>query len=207
MQIEGFYLGINEKIAQHIPCASKPLKTRRGDKLTASTQSSSEQQPRKKFFGSTQEIALNNVGLQVDKMKKLLESLPKLEKSLRKLDFPLKKANSLKGIISFLTEKHEVNVHEKGIVTITSKSVRGSNYALKAVADLTSASWFSSGTSRRNRRTSKTGSKGRDAGNKPQRLPHKIRSRPQFPSKIELIFETCSKEHPSRRGDRKMMKE
>jgi hypothetical protein len=46
--------------------------------------------------------------------------------------------NSLDGIISYLTKKHGGNVHEKGIVTITSKSVRNDDpkYALKNVADL-----------------------------------------------------------------------
>jgi hypothetical protein len=32
-------------------------------------------------------------------------------------------ANSLEGIISYLTQKHRGHVHDKGIVTITSKSV------------------------------------------------------------------------------------
>jgi hypothetical protein len=54
------------------------------------------------------------------------------------VDFPLKEANSLDGIISYLTKKHGGNVHEKGIVTITSKSVRGPSDAPKNVADLTS---------------------------------------------------------------------
>jgi hypothetical protein len=47
---------------------------------------------------------------------------------------------SLEGIISYLTKKHGGNVHEKGIVTITSKSVYDPELqrALKNVADLTS---------------------------------------------------------------------
>jgi hypothetical protein len=35
----------------------------------------------------------------------------------------MKVAESLEGIISYLTKKHGGNVHEKGIVTIASKSV------------------------------------------------------------------------------------
>jgi hypothetical protein len=41
----------------------------------------------------------------------------------REVEFPLKEAKSLEGIISYLTRKHGGNVHDKGIVTITSKSV------------------------------------------------------------------------------------
>jgi hypothetical protein len=37
--------------------------------------------------------------------------------------FPMKEEKSLDGVISYLTQKHGGNVHEKGIVTITSKSV------------------------------------------------------------------------------------
>jgi hypothetical protein len=53
-------------------------------------------------------------------------------------------AKSLDGIISYLTKKHGGNVQEKGIVTITSKSVLNDdpNYALKNVADLTSDALF-----------------------------------------------------------------
>jgi hypothetical protein len=37
--------------------------------------------------------------------------------------FPLGSANSLDGIVSYLTQKYRGNVHDKGIVTITSKSL------------------------------------------------------------------------------------
>jgi hypothetical protein len=47
----------------------------------------------------------------------------------------------LDGIISDLTKKHGGNVHGKGIVTITSKSV-GGGHPVKNVADLTSDSYF-----------------------------------------------------------------
>jgi hypothetical protein len=47
------------------------------------------------------------------------------------------------GIISDLTRKHGGNVHDKGIVTITSKSVSDNpRYALRNVADLNSDSYF-----------------------------------------------------------------
>jgi hypothetical protein len=55
-------------------------------------------------------------------------------------EIPRKEAKSLDGIISYLTQKHGGNVEEKGIVTITSKSVLAG--PLKNVADLTSDSDF-----------------------------------------------------------------
>jgi hypothetical protein len=62
----------------------------------------------------------------------------------REVEIPMKKAESLEGIISYLTKKHGGNVEEKGIVTITSKSVSSDDpsYAPKNVADLTSDSEF-----------------------------------------------------------------
>jgi hypothetical protein len=86
-------------------------------------------------------LEIENLRLEVENLKKFFTSSPKPEKSLKKPDFPLKGANSLEGIISYLTKKHGGNVDEKGIVTITSKSIdpRG---ALKNVADLTSYVWF-----------------------------------------------------------------
>jgi hypothetical protein len=66
-----------------------------------------------------------------------------------KREILITKAASLDGIVSYLTRKHGGNVQEKGIVTITSKSVSDSaEFALKNVADLTSDSCFCS-----NRRT------------------------------------------------------
>jgi hypothetical protein len=59
--------------------------------------------------------------------------------------FPLRKPESRDGIISYLTLKHGGNVHDKGIVTITSKSVLDDlRWPLRNVADLTSGSSFSS---------------------------------------------------------------
>jgi hypothetical protein len=65
-------------------------------------------------------------------------------KSLKGIEFPLKEAKSLDGIISYLTRKHGGNVHDKGIITITSKSVYKDKpkYAARNVADLYSDSYF-----------------------------------------------------------------
>jgi hypothetical protein len=65
-------------------------------------------------------------------------------KSLKAVEFPLRNANPLDGIISYLTRKHGGNVHDKGIVTITSQSVYEDNpkYATRSVADLASDSYF-----------------------------------------------------------------
>jgi hypothetical protein len=66
-------------------------------------------------------------------------------KSLKEAEFPLKKAKSVEGVISYLTRKHGGNVHEKGIVTLTSKSVLNDpRYAVQNVADLTSPWYFMS---------------------------------------------------------------
>jgi hypothetical protein len=67
-----------------------------------------------------------------------------LLKSLKKVRFPFKEAKSLDGVISYLTRKHGGHVHDKGIVTITSKSVHDDRpkFALRNIADLTSDSYF-----------------------------------------------------------------
>jgi hypothetical protein len=57
-------------------------------------------------------------------------------------EFLLPKAGSFDGIISYLTAKHGGNVHDRGIVTITSKS--DSDVGVRNVADLTSSACFSS---------------------------------------------------------------
>jgi hypothetical protein len=55
------------------------------------------------------------------------------------VEFPLQEDKSVDGIISYLTRKHGGNVHDNGIVTITSKSLHSGDprYALRNVADLT----------------------------------------------------------------------
>jgi hypothetical protein len=67
-------------------------------------------------------------------------------KSLKGTEFPLTEAKSLDGIISHLTRGHGGNVHDKGIVTITSKSVYtdSSAHAVVNVADLAADSYFHS---------------------------------------------------------------
>jgi hypothetical protein len=62
------------------------------------------------------------------------------------VEFPLKETNSLDGIISYLTRKHGGNVHDKGIVTLTSRSVvyDDASHALRNVANPTSDSYFCS---------------------------------------------------------------
>jgi hypothetical protein len=62
-------------------------------------------------------------------------------------DFPMKEEESLDGIIAYLTQKHGGNVHEKGIVILTSKSVftddpNARNCTLPALVDLQSRPWF-----------------------------------------------------------------
>jgi hypothetical protein len=68
------------------------------------------------------------------------------QKGLNHVEIPLKDAKSLDGMISHLTKQHGGNVQEKGIVTITSKSIFKNKddprYAARNVADLTSDSRF-----------------------------------------------------------------
>jgi hypothetical protein len=66
-------------------------------------------------------------------------------KSLAEDEFPLKAPGSREGINSYLTRKHGGNVHDKGIVTITSKSVdedRAKNFSF--LAELTCHRQFGS---------------------------------------------------------------
>jgi hypothetical protein len=68
-----------------------------------------------------------------------------IEKRLENADptrrFPITEGNQLDGIIRYLTKKHDGNVHEKGIVTVTSKSPpQNGESALKNLVDLTSSS-------------------------------------------------------------------
>jgi hypothetical protein len=70
---------------------------------------------------------------------------PPVSPSKRGIEFPLNEANSLDGIIFYLTWKHRGNVHDKGIVTITSNSIDDDgpkNFSF--IADLTSDSFFCS---------------------------------------------------------------
>jgi hypothetical protein len=56
--------------------------------------------------------------------------------------FPFKAATLLGGIISYLAFKHGGNVHDNGIVTVTSKSVYSG--AVRLLTDFSSDSFFSS---------------------------------------------------------------
>jgi hypothetical protein len=67
---------------------------------------------------------------------------PEAPNSRRGVQCEMKKAKSLKGIISFLTKKHGGNVHEKEIVRITAKSTHSRDIA-KNVADFEHGSHFS----------------------------------------------------------------
>jgi hypothetical protein len=76
-------------------------------------------------------------------------SLPSLnrptpQKSQGEVDIPMGYDDNLDGIISYLTKKHGGNVHQMGLVTITSKSVYSDDpeYALRNIADLTAGSGF-----------------------------------------------------------------
>jgi hypothetical protein len=69
--------------------------------------------------------------------------VPRPEKPYGKTEIPLKPDTPLDGIISHLTRRHGGNVHEKGIVTITSKSIADDpDYSLRNVAELNSDSLF-----------------------------------------------------------------
>jgi hypothetical protein len=65
--------------------------------------------------------------------------MPSATKSANKIELPMNQAGSLNGIISHLMKKHGGNVHAKGIVTTTSKSVDDDLWnALTNAANLTS---------------------------------------------------------------------
>jgi uncharacterized coiled-coil protein SlyX len=68
-------------------------------------------------------------------------------KSLKEIEFPIQAARSLVGIVSYLTRKHGGHIHDKGIATITSKSVRTDDqhwHLVRNIADLISSSCFES---------------------------------------------------------------
>jgi hypothetical protein len=62
------------------------------------------------------------------------------------LEFPLENGKPLEGIISYLTQKHGGNVHDKGIVTTTSKSMcyNKPNWSARNLTELKSSSVFMS---------------------------------------------------------------
>jgi hypothetical protein len=72
---------------------------------------------------------------------------PNADKSLMKVEIPATATISLEGILCYLTKKHGGNVDEKGLVTITSKSVKDTCpwYPLKNIADFATHWSFKSG--------------------------------------------------------------
>jgi hypothetical protein len=70
-------------------------------------------------------------------VKSDLSTAPKPENPLKTAEFRKTDKYNCRGIISYLTEKHEGNVDEKGIVAITSKSIYGDylGYSPHKVAD------------------------------------------------------------------------
>jgi hypothetical protein len=76
--------------------------------------------------------------------RRLWESISmRLIPHYQQIPCPLKQSRSIDGVISYLTQKHGGNVHDAGIVTITSKSVASDPmWALRNIADLTSVSYF-----------------------------------------------------------------
>jgi hypothetical protein len=94
--------------------------------------------------GTDLEVMVTQTGKNHSHSHSLAFSCVEIFGTLSRGRFPLKEANSLDGIISYLTRKYEGNVHDKGIVTITSKSVWSNDpkLAVRNVADLTSKSHF-----------------------------------------------------------------
>jgi hypothetical protein len=84
---------------------------------------------------------LANYGRQLEG---IVSSLIKKCAELTQKTCELQGPESLDGIIAHLTQKHSGNVHDTGIVTITSKSVRSNDpeVAPRNIADLTAQSCF-----------------------------------------------------------------
>jgi hypothetical protein len=75
---------------------------------------------------------------------KAVKSFVSALQSPTEVEFRLQADKSINGIIRYLNQKQGGNVHDGGIVTIASKSVYHSDYAVQNVADLTSELWFQS---------------------------------------------------------------
>jgi hypothetical protein len=89
--------------------------------------------------------------LRVDCLRSQIESPPISapfpdfagSESRSRIEVPMKWAGSVDGIVSYLTNKFGGNVHEQGIVRITSKSAdHRPEHALKNVANVSSSSFF-----------------------------------------------------------------
>jgi hypothetical protein len=107
----------------------------------------------------SQEEGLESVRLALERLKTWVEGelnqlvtskpssspQPSASASPKTVQVPMREDAPMEGIISHLTKKHGGNVHEKGIVTITSKSmVNDSDNGLKNLAELTDYSAFAS---------------------------------------------------------------
>jgi hypothetical protein len=102
---------------------------------------------------ANQAVKLDEITHEIDNLKQSFTSLSSEVHTnvhslhnivaLNKIQCPLIEPKSLDGIISYLTDKYGGNVHEKGIVTITSKSlISDHRFALKNVADMKCDSRF-----------------------------------------------------------------
>jgi hypothetical protein len=76
------------------------------------------------------------------------EPAPSIGEEAGWVTFPMTEKGSLDGIISYLTKKHRGNVHERGVVAITSKSIFRDRprYLVQNLADLKPESFFLSNT-------------------------------------------------------------
>jgi prefoldin subunit 5 len=82
--------------------------------------------------------------VQLQTITKPSAALP-AEKQQSGLEIPMKEAESLDGIIAYLTKKYHGNVHYRKIVTISSKSdTRDYEYRVQNAADLSSSRAFDS---------------------------------------------------------------
>jgi chaperonin cofactor prefoldin len=88
---------------------------------------------------------INDIRSSIEELQHSATEIPLVSpsKSLDDIGFPLKEDKSLDGIISHLTRKHG-NVHDKGIVVLTSKSTKegDSFWSVRNVSDLTPESVF-----------------------------------------------------------------
>jgi hypothetical protein len=82
----------------------------------------------------------------VQNLKRSIQGSEQLLTWRSRLDIPVKGAESLDGIISYLSKRHEGNVHDTGVVTLTATSVDRDQprWHPKCAADLASLSAFCS---------------------------------------------------------------
>jgi hypothetical protein len=96
----------------------------------------------------SQEEGLEHIRLHLERLRasnaqSVQETSPRPQKPVGTVEFPLTEKTSLVGLIAYLTRKHGGNVHARGIVTLTLKSMLdGTTYAVRNVLDLTSDPYF-----------------------------------------------------------------